>query len=230
MLHGLQRQLELLDEEMELIAHIISHALRDPLRENLNSYDNISSEDNLDYSLFQKIKDNDTAVLDKATCLLDYIRVSKVGSKLKPLDCNEILEDVITMLAEKVTKTGADIKYSNLPNIMGRKKFITDLFLYVLDNAINFSKQGEIPKISISAKQSGDRLCEFTISDQGIGLEEEYEDLSFILFQKFNSDGEGVGLSMAKKIVESHGGEISLDGGEGIGAKLVFTLPMVYDK
>ncbi|MCD8568484.1 MAG: ATP-binding protein [Geovibrio sp.] len=119
------------------------------------------------------------------------------------------------------------IKYSKLPTVRADKSQMTQLFQNLIGNAIKFRREGVKAEIEISAKKEGN-LFRFVVKDNGIGIDKKYLDRIFVIFQRLHTKeefpGTGIGLAICKKIVERHGGEISVESAEGKGSDFIFTL------
>ncbi|MEO0639688.1 MAG: ATP-binding protein, partial [Bacteroidota bacterium] len=128
---------------------------------------------------------------------------------------------------EKAT-AGAKISLHDLPSIQANRKQMIQLFHHLIDNSIKFRKD-ESPQISIRAEKRGSYYL-FSVEDNGIGMEEAYQDKIFGLFLRLHTKkskykGTGIGLSICKKIVEQHKGKIWIDSKLGDGTTVYFTLP-----
>lgn len=159
------------------------------------------------------------------------LQISRVNTDTHPLETinfDHLIEDVKIKLSDEIQGSKAQITLSKLPTLQAKKNQLHDLFYHLLDNAIKFRQQDRIPEIFISASQKGS-FWEFSIEDNGIGIKEGGEDDIFQLFKRLHFKeeypGVGAGLAICKKIVESHGGEISFSKPNHEGAKFEFTLP-----
>jgi len=159
--------------------------------------------------------------------LLSYSRVNT-----KELDVREInLNDLVLDLADsfKIPENGnLDIQIDDLPSsIMGNKTKLKQVFQNLLSNAIKFNRKEVDSLIKIICKDLGDAYS-FSIVDNGIGIEKEYMERIFLVFQRLHTkveyEGSGIGLAICKKIVEQHGGEIWLKSEFGKGSTFYFTI------
>ncbi len=157
--------------------------------------------------------------------LLDFSRLGKDMIKSET-DCNISLNEVLMDLTAIIEESDAEIIIEKLPLInCGDLKVV---FQNLIINAIKFKKEDIPPVILISAFDTGKEFL-FTIKDNGIGIEKEYYDRIFIIFQRLHTrteyDGTGIGLSLCKKIVELHGGNIWVESEFGKGSTFYFTIP-----
>ena len=142
-----------------------------------------------------------------------------------PLD--KILEKVIVNLKTGLQEVSAQVSHTELPTVTGDPSQLAQLLQNLLANSIRFHAEEPL-KISISATLQNS-LWEIAVSDNGIGLDMEYKERIFQMFQRLHSQGEypgtGMGLAICKKIVERHGGTITVESELGRGATFKFTLP-----
>ncbi len=131
-------------------------------------------------------------------------------------------------LSATVKETGAEINYEHMPVVRANKSQINQLFQNLISNAIKFRKPDTKPVVNISARHEGDEWL-FTVSDNGIGIDKEFSDKIFIIFQRLHNSSEypgtGIGLAICKKIVEKHGGHLWVESEPGKGSTFNFTIP-----
>jgi light-regulated signal transduction histidine kinase (bacteriophytochrome) len=159
--------------------------------------------------------------------LLEYSRLETTVREFVPVDMNKVLDTTITMLEVPIRESKADISVGPLPTVMDDESQMTRLMQNLLANAIKF-RGPDGPRIQITASP-GPGYWTFSVQDNGIGLNTEYADRIFQMFQRLHTrqeyPGTGVGLAIAKKIVERHGGKIWVESEEGKGATFFFTIP-----
>jgi light-regulated signal transduction histidine kinase (bacteriophytochrome) len=159
--------------------------------------------------------------------LLAYSRVKTGEQNFAPFESRKALEQAITNLQMQITETGAEITCDSLPSIVGNEAQFVQLFQNLLSNSIKFHG-AEAPKIKISAEQN-DNVWKFSIRDNGIGIEPQYVDRIFVIFQRLHTKdrypGTGIGLAICKKVVEHHGGRIWAESTPGDGTTFWFTIP-----
>ncbi|MEO6190145.1 MAG: ATP-binding protein, partial [Saprospiraceae bacterium] len=134
----------------------------------------------------------------------------------------------LTDLTSIIEESGAEIHFDKLPFVVSSE--LKSVFLNLISNAIKFRREGIPPVINISSSDIGKEFL-FTIKDNGIGIEKEYYDRIFIIFQRlhtrFEYAGTGIGLSLCKKIIELHGGKIWVESELGKGSTFYFTIPKI---
>jgi light-regulated signal transduction histidine kinase (bacteriophytochrome) len=144
------------------------------------------------------------------------------------VDCGELVEQARARLSAIVEESGAEVSAGPLPVVTGDAGLLTAVFQNLIANGIKF--RGDEPAtVRIEAERDG-RFWRFTCTDNGIGVEDEYAERIFVIFQRLHTrdayEGTGIGLAMCRKIIEYHGGRIFLARAEaGRGARFVFTLP-----
>jgi light-regulated signal transduction histidine kinase (bacteriophytochrome) len=157
--------------------------------------------------------------------LLEYSRIGKDVSE-RATDCDKLVHEILTDLAAIIEERGAEIHIEKLPII--KCYDLKSVFQNLIINAIKFKKKGIPPVINISATDTGKEFL-FIIKDNGIGIEKEYFDRIFIIFQRLHLRteyaGTGIGLSLCKKIIEMHGGKIWVESEFGKGSTFYFTIP-----
>jgi signal transduction histidine kinase len=132
-------------------------------------------------------------------------------------------------LAGRIEDSGAIVEADDLPAVHGDPGLLTLVFQNLIGNAIKF-RGADAPRVRIHARPDGDGAWEVSVADNGIGIEAEYAERIFVIFQRLHSratyEGTGIGLAMCRKIVEHHGGRIWLSpDGDGPGASFHLTLP-----
>jgi len=159
--------------------------------------------------------------------LLDYSRAGRPSDSLEQVNLNRVLSDFKQLRRKIISEKSVTISASELPTIYSYKAGITQVFHSLLDNAIKYTNEGIAPHIEINATEETDKWT-FSIKDNGIGIDPEFYDKIFIIFQRLHNrneyDGTGIGLSIAKKHVEFLGGEIWLESSPGEGTTFYFTI------
>ncbi|WP_232344270.1 sensor histidine kinase [Actinoplanes awajinensis] len=161
--------------------------------------------------------------------LLAFSRIGRLTSGFTEVDLNRVLTDVTSQL-EGRTEDGAEIIWSGLPTVEGEDPLITTLFVNLVGNALKFRRPDVPSEVRITAERDG-KEWRINVRDNGIGIEAEFADKVFVIFQRLHArdayEGTGIGLAIVKKIVEYHGGRIWLDVDVTPGASIWFTLPAV---
>jgi light-regulated signal transduction histidine kinase (bacteriophytochrome) len=218
--------------DLEQFAYVASHDLQEPLRM-ITGYLQL-----LERRYKEQLgPDADTFIayaVDGATRmqrltqdLLAYSRVEIQGKSFAPMHCEELLERARTNLRVALAESGAVITHTSLPVVMADDVQLTQLFQNLLSNALKFC-EAKPPRIHITAERQGTAWV-FAICDNGIGIEPQYAERIFVIFQRLHGrasyPGTGIGLAICKKIVERHGGRIWVESTPGQGATFYFTLP-----
>lgn len=225
------RELELKNKELEQFVYIASHDLQEPLLTVKNFVELFKEEykdvfdDNA--KLYLQFIDRSTERMrNLIKGLLDYGRLGGQQSKTL-VDCNLLMDSLRNDLYSSINAVDAEIHYENLPIIYGFETALRQLFQNLLSNALKFMKPGIAPKIRIAVNNQGN-FWNFEFRDNGIGIEERYKEKVFLMFQRLHNvadyEGYGIGLSHCKKIVELHGGKISVDSVLNEGSTFNFTL------
>ena len=225
------KQLNSVNAELKDLTHVVSHDLKGPIR-NIrfviellceNCKDSIAGED---FKALQLVSES----AKRMQCLVeDILDFATIGQKKERemVDCNELVEDVLTDLRVTIKNNNAEICYQPLPSINGYKTELRQLFQNLIGNAIKFQEKGVAPVVSISAELI-DGYHHFTISDNGIGINPKDKDRIFAMFERTHIGpeykGSGIGLTTCKKVVELHDGTIWLDEKKSQGSMFHFTL------
>lgn len=216
--------------ELEQFAYVASHDLQEPLRM-ITSYVQLLSK-HYKGKLDQDADDFINFAVDGASrmqtliySLLEYSRINRI-KPFENIDLDETLHEVIKDLELTVKETKTQITWDKLPVIYGDKILIGQLFLNLIANAIKF-RSDDPPKIKITCKQKNG-FFQFTVSDNGIGIKQDYCEKIFVIFQRLHSKdkypGTGIGLAICKKIVERHGGTIWVESELNKGSQFKFTI------
>jgi PAS domain S-box-containing protein len=228
------RELQRSNAELEQFAYIAAHDLQEPLRM-VMSYAELLGEryrgqldaraDKYIHYAVEGAKRMQQLVDD----LLAYSRVGTQGKPLRPTDSAAVVDQVLGGLRQAIDEAGADVRRGALPRVNADEVQLAQLFQNVVGNAVKF-RSGRPPRISIDARQEGGEWL-FSVADNGIGIEKEYSERVFQMFQRLNErgkyEGSGIGLAIAKRIVERHGGRIWFDSELGKGTTFYFTVPVV---
>ncbi|WP_439482613.1 PAS domain-containing protein [Cyclobacterium plantarum] len=229
------KELEVSNKELEQFAYVASHDLQEPLRMVSSfigllerKYGNVLDEKAHQYINFAVggAKRMRQIILD----LLEYSRVGKNEEGLKIIQLDDILDEVCLLHRKAISEKKARIEYHNLPVLITFKSPMTQLFSNLVGNALRYSSPDVPPLINISAKSENDSWL-FSVSDNGIGIDPQFHEKIFIIFQSLHNKekygGTGMGLAIVKKIIENLGGKIWVESEEGKGSTFYFTLPKV---
>jgi PAS domain S-box-containing protein len=224
-------ELEIKNKELEQFAYVASHDLQEPLRttssfvELLRKQYHNKIDENADRYINYVIQASDrmkTLIKD----LLDYSRIGR-EKQFEPVDCNVAFTEVIADLAKVIKENKASITAGKLPVVNAFPTELKLLFQNLISNSIKFQRAGIAPHIEISAARENGHW-HFRFHDNGIGIEKQYQQRIFIIFQRLHNrsvyEGSGIGLAHCKKIVELHGGTIWVESEAGKGSIFHFTI------
>ena len=234
-LQDLLKDLERSNEELKQFAYVSSHDLQEPLR-TIASFTQLlerrykgkfdkDADEFMEY-IVEAAKRMQRMILD----LLEYSRVSTNNEEFEEIDTTEVLDRALFNLRGAIENNKAVITHNDLPAVTADKSQLIKVFQNLIANAIKFKKEDEPPKIHVSArKDSQKNQYIFSVQDNGIGMDPQYAERIFTLFQRLHTrdeyQGTGIGLSVAKRIVERHGGRIWVESELGKGSTFYFTLP-----
>ena len=222
------------NEELEQFAYVASHDLQEPLRA-VTSYTQLLAQryqGNLDDradKYIHYIVDGATRMQQLINDLLAYSRLGTRGQEFEQADCNAVVKQTMCNLQIAIAETKAVITCDAMPTVMADEFQLVQLFQNLVANSIKFCRQ-DIPLIHIAACRQESEWV-FSVRDNGIGIDPQYADRIFIIFQRLHGrrqySGTGIGLAMCKRIVERHGGRIWVESQEGKGATFYFTIPII---
>ncbi len=220
------------NDELQQFAYVASHDLQEPLRM-VSSYVQLLGQrykgkldaDADDFIAFAV--DGAVRMKDLINDLLAYSRVGTHGKEFRPVDCETVLEQVLSNLQVAVKESGAVVTHDPLPVITADNTQLTQLFQNLIGNAVKFHG-AEPPCVHVSAVQKEQEWL-FSVRDNGIGIDPGHSERIFLVFQRLHSRreyvGTGMGLAIGKKIVERHGGRIWMESQVGEGTVFYFTMP-----
>ncbi|MHB8606166.1 MAG: sensor histidine kinase [Thermoplasmatota archaeon] len=218
--------------DLEQFAYVASHDLREPLRM-VTSYVELlrsryegklggEADEFIGYAV-EGARRMQNLIGD----LLAYSRVGATEETFGPTDLGRIVSEAVANLEESIRATGAKVSWDELPVVRAEPTLLVQLFQNLLANAVKFHG-AEAPVVRVSATREADAWV-VSVKDNGIGIDPKYQDKIFVIFQRLNRredyDGTGIGLAIAKRIVERHGGRIWVESRVGHGAEFKFTLP-----
>ena len=228
--------------ELEQFAYVASHDLQEPLRKVASfcqllekRYGDQLDERGAEYIGFAV--DGAKRMQALINDLLTFSRVGRLNATLTEVDLNAALDTALDNLSTAIAESAAEIVRPDqpLPTVDGDPTLLTMVWQNLIGNAVKFRREGTVPRIVIECEQrsgSHDPEWLFSVSDNGIGIAEEFADKVFVIFQRLHVrevySGTGIGLALCKKIVEHHGGSIWVDTSHTNrpqGARILFTLP-----
>jgi signal transduction histidine kinase len=236
-LRNVHDELERSNRDLEQFAYVASHDLQEPLRKVASFCQLLERryKGQLDERADQYIDfavDGAKRMQVLINDLLAFSRVGRLTREKVVVDCGDLAGQATRNLATILEETGAEVAVKPLPSVLAEPALLTAVFQNLIGNAVKFHGQ-EPPRVRLSAVRDGD-FWTFTCADNGIGIEPEYADRVFVIFQRLHPKeaypGTGIGLAMCRKIVEYHGGRIWLDTDAGAGTTVRFTLPVIEEE
>jgi PAS domain S-box-containing protein len=220
------------NKDLEQFAYVASHDLQEPLRA-VSGFVGLLKH-HLEGTLDDKKTEYMNFAIDGVTRmqalingLLEYSRVDTRGKPPESTDSRAVLEQALLDLQASIKESGAKVTADHLPTVNVDPVQLVQLFTNLIGNAIKF-RSDRPPEIKISASRQ-DSSWKFAVSDNGIGIEPQYTECIFLIFQRLHTrkkyPGTGIGLSICKKIVERHGGKIWVESKPENGSTFYFTLP-----
>ncbi len=220
------------NEELGQFAYIASHDLQEPLRM-VASYTQLLSrryKGKLDADADEFIAfavDGASRMQRLIQDLLAYSRVGTKGRELLETSSEDALQQALTNLRGAIEESSAVVTHDPLPPVMADDMQLTQLFQNLVGNAIKYQKSG-VPRVHISAARNGGKQWDFAVKDNGLGIDPQYFERIFGMFQRLHKRdefaGTGIGLAICKKIVERHGGHIWVESKQGQGSTFRFAL------
>ena len=231
-LQSTMAELERSNTDLQQFAYVASHDLQEPLRM-ISSYVQLLQRryrDKLDEDADEFMAyavGGAKRMQSLINGLLQYSRVGTHGKPFKLVHCDTILNKALANLRMLLTESGAQVTHDPLPTLMADSTQLLQLFQNLIDNACKF-RDDNVPQIHVSARlEHGQWL--FSVTDNGIGIDPEFAERIFIIFQRLHGreefPGTGLGLAICKKIVERHGGKIWVEFGNRKGTTFCFTIP-----
>ncbi len=220
--------------DLEHFAYVISHDLQEPLRM-ISSYMGLL---NRRYSaqLDEAARDYIAYAVDGARrlhemigAILDYSRVDTRGRAPAPTDSEALLAGVLSHLQMAIDERGALVTHDPLPTVMADEVQLAQVLQNLIANALKFC-DAQSPRVHVSARR-GDGEWQFSVRDNGIGIDPKFRERIFLMFQRLHTHAEypgtGIGLALCRRIVERHGGRIWVESQPGEGSTFYFTIPDV---
>ncbi|PTT11983.1 hybrid sensor histidine kinase/response regulator, partial [Flavobacterium sp. HMWF030] len=240
-------ELEMKNHELQQFSWVVSHDLNEPIRKiqifikiikELYLADDAKAVDYVDRTIKSAER--------MQTLITDLLAYSRLSSQVKPemTDLNVVLQEVLSDFDYLIERKNATVKTSELPTIDSIPSQLRQVFQNLIGNALKFSGNSEHPLIEITSELISNKafnspvspdgkFCRIIVKDNGIGFDEIYLDRIFIIFQSLNDrqsyEGTGIGLAIAKKIIEKHNGLITAKSQIGKGASFIIVLPLKYE-
>ncbi len=237
-------ELEFRNHELQQFSWVVSHDLKEPIRK-IEIFTKIIQEQYLvDHDKARHYSERTLSAAQRMTTLItDLLEYSRLSASVvhQKTSLKSVVEEVLADLDYQVSHKNAIVEMDNLPEIYGVASQLRQVFQNLISNSLKFAKKESQCIIRIkseriaeksfdSEKDANGDYCRITVTDNGIGFDEKYLDKIFIIFQSLNDrktyEGTGIGLAIAKKIIEKHSGLITANSIEGIGATFVMVLPL----
>jgi len=231
-LRAAHEELKRSNSELEQFAYVASHDLQEPLRM-VSSYTQLVLRrygERLDgdaREFMNYVVDGAARMKQLIEDLLAYSRVGTRGKEFQPVEVEAALRRAITNLRTAMEESSASVTWDPLPAVKADDGQLAQLFQNLIGNALKF-RSASVPRIHVSSREDPHEW-EFTVADNGIGIEPQYFERIFMVFQRLHTKGDypgtGIGLAICKKVVERHGGRIWVESRPGEGSVFRFTLP-----
>jgi len=237
-LEAMNKRLQAANRELDGFTYVVSHDLKEPLR-SINSFGAFLAEDyadKLDEEALNHIRHMREAAADMAKLIDNLLELSRIGRIKNPYEdvsMKEVIDEVNRRLSALVRNRAATVRaIGKLPLVRCDRMRITQLMQNLISNAIKFNDKPQ-PDVVVTCKTEGDQHV-FAVRDNGIGIKKEHRERIFEVFQRLHSkekfEGAGAGLTIARKIVEAHGGKIWVESKVGKGSTFLYSLPVKPDE
>ncbi|UBV44040.1 hypothetical protein LAJ19_10235 [Deinococcus taeanensis] len=226
------RELERSNAELERFAYVASHDLQEPLRTIASFSELINRRYGADLDdKGRRYLELVTRGAERMKVLIDdllvFSRLNVVQEELTPLPLEGPLQDAVDSLQGAIGESGAHVTWEALPQVLGVRSELAQLFQNLLGNAIKFQRPGVAPQVHVQAARDGN-CWHVQVHDNGIGFEPQYAERIFQIFQRLHGrdeyQGTGMGLAIVRKIMEHHGGRVWAQAQPGQGSVFHLTL------
>ncbi len=220
------------NEELEQFAYVASHDLQEPLRMVTSFLNKIETKyggvlDDKGKKYIEFAVDGSKRMRQIILDLLEFSRIGRLEYDHEYINLTDLVEEIKILFRNQIEENKAMLVTSSLPTLQGHKAPLLLVFQNLIGNALKYKRNGICPEIHIMATEA-ESHWEFSVRDNGIGIDPEYFDKIFIIFQRLHNtaefSGTGIGLAVTKKIIEKQGGTIWVKSEEGQGSTFYFTL------
>lgn len=231
-------ELEEINKELKEFASIASHDLQEPLRKISIFSDRLVSKiskDDVDGRHYlERIQNASGRMKDLIDNLLKYSSINSQVTNLQPRDLKLVVKNVLDDLEARITESSGEVSIDKLPILECDSVQLHQVFINLIGNGLKFFREGVPPVICLSSIKKEEGYWEILVSDNGIGIEEKYFERIFMPLERLHGrneyEGTGIGLSICKKIISTHGGSISVKNNSDNGVTFVVCLPEKQDK
>jgi light-regulated signal transduction histidine kinase (bacteriophytochrome) len=230
-------ELQRSNKDLEQFAYVASHDLQEPLRK-IHAFSDLlvrECEEALPGDGPMYLEHILTATRRMQNLINDLLTFSRVATRAKPFkttDLNDIAATVVSDLQSRIDETGGKVEILSLPVLEADPTQMAQLLQNLIGNALKFHKADEGSEVRVYSENGTDGSCRLCVSDNGIGLDTKYRDRIFMVFQRLHArgayDGSGIGLAVCRRIVERHGGELTVESTPGEGATFIAQLPLAH--
>jgi len=226
------------NDDLLHFANVVSHDLREPVRKIKIFNTLLKNEKEINFNesskkYLHKIDQSTLRMNNIIEGILSYSTIDKTKQSIEKINLNEVIDGIKTDLELIIKEKGAILSSCDLPEIEGAPILITQLFYNLIQNALKFSKADEPPRVIITCANTtlnGEDAVQIVVKDNGIGLDSVFAERIFNAFERLNSkdeyEGNGLGLSLCRKIAKRHHGTITATGEKDNGAEFTVTLPL----
>lgn len=230
-----QEDLRRSNQELEDFAYVASHDLKAPLRHlSLSSnflvrnYSDLIDEKGRE--LLGIVRKSSERMFEMIDSLLAYSSVGRKEVEMSRISLDHVIDEVIEGVRSQIENSGARIVRDALPEVYGNKALMIQLFQNLIENAIKYRRKQSVVHIKIACHREG-KGWEISVADNGIGIDPQYKEKIFKIFQRLHGDSEyqgtGIGLAICQRIAEFHGGSIRLDENYTTGSRFIVVFPAV---
>lgn len=227
------------NQELDEFAYVVSHDLKEPLAgiyfiSNLITDEYFDKMDETGKTYISSLIDFSKRLGSLIDALLDLSRIGRITQPPEPVDIGEVMHDVRQNLSYRISSRDIRLVIQpDMPRVYGDKTRIEQVFFNLVGNALKFNDKPAV-RVDVTSIPDESEMVHFMVRDNGIGIEPEYFDKIFKIFERLNPreeyEGTGAGLTIVKKIIEHHGGQIWLESELGTGTTFHFTLPKVIEQ
>lgn len=226
-------ELKTSNAELEQFAYVASHDLQEPLRMITGFLAQIERKytaqlDERGKKYIEFAVDGAKRMRHIILDLLEFSRVGRIDEKFESVNSGEVVAEVCELFRRQIEETNADVLVHELPTVVAPRIQLRQIFQNLIGNSLKYKKKDISPIIEIRAVEES-TFWKFSVKDNGIGIDPEYFQKIFIIFQRLHNkdeySGTGMGLAIAKKIIEGNGGTIWLESEEHVGSTFYFTIP-----